>query len=94
MAIPTHITVTAPPGRLTPIHPNDGTDPGGHPTKAVAGVVKRVRFSQTIRRAIARGDLIPCDLDAGAVSGPSAAAAPDDLEAALAARASRLGGGK
>ncbi len=55
---PTHITVTAPPGKLTPIHYEDSTEPGGLPLRVSAGNVHRVRYSQAVRRSIARGDLI------------------------------------
>lgn len=60
---PTHITVTAPEGRLVPIHPSDGTDPSGMLLHVEAGTVCRVRYSQSTRRAINRGDLIPCSLE-------------------------------
>ncbi len=58
-----YITVTAPEGVTAPIHPNDGTDPNGTTLFVIAGRVSRVRHSQDVRRAIKRGDLIPCDLN-------------------------------
>lgn len=80
MPIPSHITVTAPPDRRTPVHPSDGTEPGGGLLCAVPGEIIRVRYarSQTIRRAIARGDLIPCDMN-GAAVGVDLAAAPEEI---------------
>lgn len=78
MADPTHITVTAPDGRRTPIHSDDGVEPGGGQLYITAGSVRRVRYSQAIRRAINRGDLVPCDAN-GAQCAIALAAAPDDL---------------
>lgn len=76
--MPTHITVTAPLGKLTPIHDDDGRHPGGIPLRVSAQYVDRVRFSQSIRRSIARGDLIPCDMN-GAACVVELAAAPEEL---------------
>lgn len=59
----THITVTAPEGRKTPIAPNDGIDPESHMLFVDPGTVCRVRYSADVRRAITRGDLVPCGLD-------------------------------
>lgn len=75
MTVPSHITVTAPPGRVTPIHHLDGRGP------AEAGVIIRVRFagSHTIRRSIARGDLIPCTMAGSVAPSIELAAAPDEL---------------
>lgn len=69
MPDPAFITVTAPPGRRTPIHRDDGAEPGGAQLCAVEGEIIRVRYakSQSIRRSIARGDLIPCDMNGAAV---------------------------
>lgn len=78
MPDPTHITVTAPAGRITPIHSRDGGSITGTQPQVVAGEVHRVRYSQDVRRAIGRGDLIPCDMN-GARVGIELAAAPDDL---------------
>lgn len=64
---PSHITVTAPDGRLTPIHPDDGVELGGGLLYVSPGKVARVRWSQTIRRAVARGDLAFCNMDASYV---------------------------
>lgn len=75
----THITVSAPEGRCTPIHREDGVEPGGAPLRIVAGKVGRVVYSQTIRRAIARGDLFPCDMDGRRVESATMASAPRDL---------------
>lgn len=81
MPDPSHITVTAPPGRTTPVHRTDGTEPGGALLCATPGTVIRVRFagSSTVRRSIARGDLIPCDMNGAPVASAQLAAAPDEL---------------
>lgn len=80
MSDPSHITVTAPPGRLTPVHRADGAEPGGALLCAKAGEIIRVRFagSSAIRRSIARGDLVPCNMS-GAAVGVHFAAAPNEL---------------
>jgi hypothetical protein len=77
----THVTVTAPEGKRTPIHPDDGVEPGGAQLHVVAPNVYRVRYSQAIRRACGRGDLIPCDANGAPVASLELAAAPDDLKA-------------
>src|SRR5262249_30685076 len=81
MPAPSHITVTAPAGRLTPIHRQDGAEPGGGLLFASEGAVVRGRYagSQSVRRAIARGDLIPCDMNGASVASAELAAAPDEL---------------
>lgn len=79
MPHPTHITVTAPPDRVTPLHRDDGAAPGGMQLRSTAAFVDRVRYSQSVRRAIARGDLIPCDMSGSAVPSVDLAAAPDEL---------------
>lgn len=81
MPNPTHITVTAPPDRVTPIHKDDGQEPSGAQLRVIAGRVARVRYSQTTRRAIARGDLIACNMSGAAVASVDLAAAPDELPA-------------
>lgn len=64
MAEDKFITVTAPEGVTSPIHPNDGSDPNKPAgLQVTSGMVARVRYSQDIRRSIARGDLIPCTID-------------------------------
>jgi len=78
MSAPTHITVTAPPGRKTPVHADDGTDPGGGVLYVEDGCVCRVRFSQAIRRSIARDDMFPCDMDGARVASAHLADAPTD----------------
>ncbi len=88
MADPTHITVTAPIGRHTPIHPSDGAEPGGGLLYVEPSTVCRVRYSQTIRRALSRGDLIACNMD-GAPSTVTLAAAPEDLPGGKISLASR-----
>lgn len=77
---PTHITVTAPEGRTAPVHPSDGVEPGGAQLRVTSDDIARVRFlgSGAIRRSIARGDLIPCDMN-GATVDVDAAAAPAEL---------------
>lgn len=83
MPNPTHITVTAPPDRVTPIHKEDGIEPSGAQLRVTAGRVVRVRYSQSVRRAIGpilgRGDLIPCNMSGAAVASIDLAAAPEDL---------------
>lgn len=76
---PTHVTVTAPDGRLTPIHPDDGVGLGGAPLRVDSARVARVRWSQTTRRAVERGDLILCTRAGKAVPTAREAACPEDL---------------
>ena len=78
---PEFITVTAPPGKVTPVHKDDGREPGGGQLRVTADVVVRVRLrdSHTMRRSIARGDLIPCNMDGAQVASAHLAAAPDEL---------------
>lgn len=73
-----YITVTAPSGMTTPIHPNDGREPGGGLLYANSSTIVRVRRSQDIRRACGRGDLIPCDMN-GAPVMLHLAGAPEEL---------------
>lgn len=81
MTAPSHITVTAPPGVTAPIHPTDGHEPGGGQLRVTSDVVARVRYagSQSIRRAIARGDLIPCNMDGALVASVDLAACPQEM---------------
>jgi len=81
MAVPSHITVTAPPGRMTPVGRRDGVEPGGGQLRVVDGEVVRVRFagSSSVRRSIARGDLIMCDMNGAPVASADLAAAPAEL---------------
>lgn len=79
MADPTHITVTAPTGKVTPIHKDDGIEPGGGQLRVTAAAIDRVRYSQSVRRSIAREDLIPCNMSGAAVPSIDLAAAPDEL---------------
>jgi len=79
MPNPTYITVTAPAGVRTPIHPDDGREPGGAQLHVTASGVYRVRYSQAIRRALGRGDLLACDMNGAAVASVDLAAAPDDI---------------
>ncbi len=76
----THITVSAPPGRRTPLHPSDGCEPGGGMMYVEAGIVARVRWSQGVRRSIRCGDLFPCNTDGKAVASAELAAAPAPLD--------------
>lgn len=80
MPAPTHISVTAAAGRKPPIHSDDGREPGGGLLLADEDSVIRVRYSQAIRRAIGRGDLVPCNMD-GAPCTVALAAAPAELPA-------------
>lgn len=91
MPDPSHITVTAPQGVTTPIHRLDGSEPGGGQLCVRAGEIVRVRYagSQTVRRSIGRGDLIPCDMN-GASVGVALAFAPDELPGGRVIIAERL----
>lgn len=80
MARPTHVTVTAPEGRRTPVASEDGIEPGGGQLQVTHGAVRRVRYSQTIARSIGRGDLLLCNMDGKLVESADLAAAPKDLE--------------
>jgi hypothetical protein len=100
---PTHILVTAPEGRLCPIHPSDGGDDAGGLLYVMHGRVTRVKYSQDVRRSIKDGDLIPCtrdgkpakDLEAAACNQPLPSGSPhvtdDDHKPAAPAPAKREG---
>lgn len=92
MPDPTHITVTAPPDRVTPIHEADGIMPGGGQLRVTAAFVDRVRYSQSVRRAIARGDLIPCDMSGSAVPSAHLAASPEELSGGRIVRGQGIAG--
>lgn len=79
MPDPTHITVTAPPDRVTPIHKDDGIEDNGGQLRVTAGRVAPVRYSQSVRRAIARGDLIPCNMSGAGVPSIDLAAHPEGI---------------
>lgn len=81
MALPTHVTVTAPEGRRTPVHRDDGVEPGGGQLVVTHEAVRRVRWSQTTMRSRGRGDLILCNMDGGPVDSVDLAAAPEDFPA-------------
>ena len=81
---PTHILVKAArAGLLVPIHKDDGLEPSGAQLRVTSDVVVRVRYSQSIRRAISEGhgrrDLVMCDMNGNAVDSAELAAAPDEL---------------
>lgn len=86
---PSHIFVTAPPGRRTPLHSWNGTEPGGGVQYVEPGKATRVRFvnpdgastCQTLRRAIARGDLQLCNMNGALVDSFAAADASVEGEA-------------
>lgn len=80
---PTHIFVTAPEGRKTPIAAADGAEPGNSLLYVEAGAVARVKYSGDVRRSIARGDLIPVDENAKPTGKPGAY----DIEKAAAPKA-------
>lgn len=64
MALPKYVTVTAPDdGRRTPVHADDGVEPGGGPLYVTSARVRRVAYSHTTLRSIQRGDLILCNMD-------------------------------
>lgn len=80
MAIPTHVTVTAPDdGRRTPVDARDGVEPGGDPLHVTSERARCVRFSHTTMRSIARGDLILCNMDGTPVDSAELAIAPADF---------------
>lgn len=79
MALPTHVTVTAPLGRRTPVHSEDGVEPGGGPLYVTHEHVDRVRYSHTTLRSIGRGDLVLCNMDGNPVDSWELAAAPEEL---------------
>lgn len=79
MRLPTHVTVTAPEGRLTPIHPEDGVGIAGAALRIGPGEVCRVRWSQTTIRAVRRGDLILCTAEGTPVGTPQEAERTTDL---------------
>lgn len=80
MTRPTHVTVTAPPGRLTPIHEGDGRRPGGAQLLVAPGMIERVKLSQHTMRSITRGDLVLCTMDGKTVASYELAAAPVPLD--------------
>lgn len=91
MARTSQIYVTAPEGRVTPVHGADGSEPAGGILYARPGKVVRVRYwlpdgttSQTIRRSVNRGDLVRCNMDGAPVDSYELAAAPDEIAPASA----------
>jgi len=58
MADDVFVYVTAPEGRRTPIHRDDGREPGNKQLHVLPGTVSRVRWSQHTRRAAGRIDLV------------------------------------
>jgi hypothetical protein len=76
---PSHVSVTAPEGKLTPIHTEDGCEPGGYILYVKPGWISRVRYSQSIRRSITRLDLTLCNMDGAPVASCELAAAPTDF---------------
>lgn len=77
---PSHIFVTAPEGRLCPIHPADGRN---HETGGLLyvehGKVERVKYSGDVRRAWKRGDLVLVDRQGAKVKTFDQAAAPAEI---------------
>jgi hypothetical protein len=80
MATITHVLVTAPEGRRTPVAPEDGIAPGGHQLVVTSDVVVRVGWSQTTYRSHKRGDLILCNMDGDPVDSVELAACPKEPE--------------
>lgn len=80
MAPITHVNVTAPEGRRTPIDHNDGVGPGGRQMHVTSDVVARVAWSQSTYRSAARGDLILCNMDGTPVASADLAASPSEHE--------------
>lgn len=79
MALPTFVTVMAPEGRQTPVHHEDGVEPGGGQLVVTGDRVRRVRWSQTTMRSRMRGDLILCNMDGTPVDSVELAVAPADF---------------
>jgi hypothetical protein len=87
MAKLTHIYVTAPAGRVTPVAKEDAVEPDGSTLFVKQGSVKKVRYfradgstSQTIRRSVSRGDLIKCDMNGAPVDSYELAAVSDETD--------------
>jgi hypothetical protein len=80
MAETVFITVTAPAGRMTPIHERDGREPNGSQLRVEHGTVCRVRASQTVMRSVMRGDLLLCRVDGTLVTALADAIAPESME--------------
>jgi hypothetical protein len=78
MATSRFVTVTAPEGRRTPVHSEDGAEPGGAQLCVTVDDVALVRYSHTTIRSINRGDLILCDMNGSIVQSVEAAEAPGD----------------
>lgn len=74
-----YVRVTAPEGRRTPIHEDDGVDVGAVMLYVEPGSIRRVRWSQTVRRARNRGDLILCDMNGNRVDTVDLAEQVEDL---------------
>ncbi len=79
MAPVTHVTVTAPEGRHTPVNSSDGVEPGGAQLYVTSAHVCRVKYSHTTIRSIGRGDLILCDMNGNRVASAELAAAPEEI---------------
>lgn len=79
MAPVTHVTVTVPEGRNTPVDERDGVEPGGAQLRLTSNDVDRVRYSHATIRSINRGDLILCDMNGAPVESAHLASAPHPL---------------
>lgn len=91
MALPTHVTVTAPEGRHTPVDAADGVEPGGGLMYVTPDRVRRVRYSHTTLRSIGRGDLVLCNMDGAPVESVALAACPEELPGGFLAVAVKKG---
>jgi hypothetical protein len=80
--IPTHIFVTAEPGRLVPVPLSEASAPGATLLKCEEGKLYRVPWSTYTRRRIAAGDLAMVDATGAKTSDLQKAAAPslEELE--------------
>lgn len=76
----THVTVTAPEGRRTPVYERDGVEPGGGPLYVESDFVVTVGYSHTTIRSINRGDLVLCDMNGAAVASAELASSIGDLQ--------------
>ena len=92
MAAITHVTVTAPEGRRTPVNPEDGVEPGGGQMFVTSADVCRVRYTHTTIRSIGRKDLILCNMDGAPVASAELASAPEHLDGSKLPRKHKTGG--
>lgn len=79
MAKPTHVFVTAAPGREVPMPKRQVAAAGARTLRVKSGTVQRVPYTSYTRRRIARGDLLLVDRAGAAAKNISDAAAPPQV---------------